>query len=606
MDRRTLLAILIVGAIILLTPYYYKWISPPVEETPGDARQEAPAEVAEQPVEQDVPRETTALDPEQPPLEENLYADTGLDTSYVPEDESLARADSVIVETPLYRAVFSTRGASVQSWVLKPVQPYLHEPEQLVRQEYAHQNLVLIARGGGGLLRTENRIFEASRSRITLHEGSSAETVIFSLDLGGGGIYRQKYTFYPDRYVVDITLDGNRLGNLTGAAHASFGWGGGLSLTETDTSQDLYYTQSNFLMGSSLEKLKGNGKKVEEEEATGPTRWVAQRTKYFLMALVPRQPAIGARLYTWPDSLYFGSHRPKLYDTSMMLNMASGDLYKEMQLYLGPLDQNLVKQVDPTLEKTMSWGWSIIQPFSKGVFHALVFLHRFIPNYGLVLILFALLVKIIVWPLTHKSYKSMKRMQMLQPKLKELQAKYKDNPQKMQQEVMGLYKQYKVNPMGGCWPMLLQMPLLYGLFIIFRSTIELRGQPFVLWISDLSMPDALINLPFTIPLYGDHIAILPLVMAVTTYLQSKQTVTDPNQKVMLYMMPAMFIFLFNNFPSGLTLYYTLFNITSWAQQKLMKIEDPQLEKVIEESREEAEKQAMREERKKRKQNRDNS
>jgi YidC/Oxa1 family membrane protein insertase len=248
----------------------------------------------------------------------------------------------------------------------------------------------------------------------------------------------------------------------------------------------------------------------------------------------------------------------------------------------------------------MSFGWKIIQPFSKFVFWALVNLHKVIPNYGIVLIVFALLVKIIVWPLTAKSYKSMKRMQKIQPLLKEKQEKYKDNPQKMQQEVMALYKEHKVNPMGGCWPTLLQMPLLYGLFIIFRSTIELRGQPFVLWINDLSMPDVLINLPFHIPLYGDHVALLPIIMAVSTYLQSRQTVTDPNQKMMTTMMPVMFLFLFNNFPSGLTLYYTLFNLLSFVQQRFLKVATPELDKEIEEAEKEREKRERREERKKQK------
>jgi len=161
-------------------------------------------------------------------------------------------------------------------------------------------------------------------------------------------------------------------------------------------------------------------------------------------------------------------------------------------------------------------------------------------------------------------------MSNLQPYLKEIKEKYKGDPQKMQKETAKLYKEHKVNPMGGCLPMILQMPLLYGLFIVFRSTIELRGAPFMFWIKDLSLPDTIVELGFTIPMYGNQISVLPLVMGVSTFFQSKQTMTDPNQKMMLYFMPIFLTLLFNNFPSGLTLYYTLFNLLSVVQQRMIQ------------------------------------
>jgi YidC/Oxa1 family membrane protein insertase len=160
-------------------------------------------------------------------------------------------------------------------------------------------------------------------------------------------------------------------------------------------------------------------------------------------------------------------------------------------------------------------------------------------------------------------------MQKLQPLLLELKEKYKGDAQKLQKETAKLYKEHNVNPLGGCLPVILQMPLLYALFIVFRSTIELRGAPFVLWIKDLSMPDTILHLGFSIPMYGDQVAVLPLIMGLTTYLQSRISMTDPNQKMMLYFMPIFLTLMFNSFPSGLTLYYTLFNIFSMVQQKMV-------------------------------------
>jgi YidC/Oxa1 family membrane protein insertase len=188
-----------------------------------------------------------------------------------------------------------------------------------------------------------------------------------------------------------------------------------------------------------------------------------------------------------------------------------------------------------------------------------------------VLIIFSLLIKILVYPLTKKSYESTQRMQAVQPQLNALKEKYKNDQKKMSQAQMALFKEHGVNPLGGCFPILLQMPLLISLFQVFRSTIELRGAPFVLWIKDLSSPDSVVDLPFSLPIYGDHIAILPILMGITMFLQQRMMPTQASgqQKYMSYFMTIFFTLLFNNFPSGLNLYYTLFNVLTILQQKFL-------------------------------------
>ena len=165
----------------------------------------------------------------------------------------------------------------------------------------------------------------------------------------------------------------------------------------------------------------------------------------------------------------------------------------------------------------------------------------------------------------------MKDIQTIQPEVTKLREKFKSDPQKLNQATMNLYKEHGVNPLGGCLPMLLQMPLLFALFIVFRSTIELRGAPFIFWISDLSQPDALIPLPFSLPLYGDQISLLPLLMGVSMFVQQKMTTSqaNPQQKMMTQFMSVFFVILFNQFPSGLNLYYTLFNVLTILQQKYL-------------------------------------
>ena len=229
---------------------------------------------------------------------------------------------------------------------------------------------------------------------------------------------------------------------------------------------------------------------------------------------------------------------------------------------MGPMDYETLKAMDVKLDRLMNFGMPLIKVFSIPFYYALQALHKVVGNYGWAIIIFAIVIKVILYPLTRKSFKSMKAMQALQPKIQALQEKYKGDPQKLNQETMKLYKEEGVNPMGGCLPMLLQMPILIALFNLFRTTIMLRQAPFLM-IKDLSAPDALI------PLAGG-INILPILMGVTMIIQQKMTVTDPKQKMMAYMMPIMFLFFFYRVSAGLNLYYLIFNLVTIAQEMIVK------------------------------------
>jgi YidC/Oxa1 family membrane protein insertase len=240
-----------------------------------------------------------------------------------------------------------------------------------------------------------------------------------------------------------------------------------------------------------------------------------------------------------------------------------------VRVYLGPLEYDTVKEYGRGLEQTMALGaaW-IIRPIAEYVMIPVFkFLRWFIPNYGVVIIVFSILLKFALHPLTRTSMKSMRKMQALNPLMTEIREKYKDEPQKMNEHVMKLYKEYGVNPASGCLPILLQMPILFALYAVFRSSIELRQSAFVWWIDDLSIPDVIAKLPFTIPLFGiTDISGLAVAMGVTMFIQQKMTVTDPRQKAMVWMMPIMMVLLFNSLPSGLNLYYFVFNLLSIVQQ----------------------------------------
>jgi YidC/Oxa1 family membrane protein insertase len=299
--------------------------------------------------------------------------------------------------------------------------------------------------------------------------------------------------------------------------------------------------------------------------------WVAARNKYFAVALLPDQSlttlgaSISGERHAQPDR-----GEKETYALRMKMPLTKGATERsKLTVFLGPLDFTLIKSLDRGLDHIMSLGaaW-IIRPITEYVMIPLFnVLHLFITNWGVVIIVFSIIIKIALHPLTRSSMKSMKKMQQLQPMMNEIREKYKDNPEQMNKAIMNLYKDYGVNPAGGCLPLLLQMPILYALYNVFSSTIQLRQAHFVGWIHDLSIPDTVLHLPFTIPLFGiTQLSGLALAMCITMFIQQKQTVTDPRQKAMVWMMPIMMMLIFNNLPSGLNLYYFVFNLLSIGQQ----------------------------------------
>ncbi|MDZ7692241.1 MAG: membrane protein insertase YidC [Balneolaceae bacterium] len=251
------------------------------------------------------------------------------------------------------------------------------------------------------------------------------------------------------------------------------------------------------------------------------------------------------------------------------------------RLYVGPLAYNTLKQFDGNAYDMVDVGWSWIRWFSDPLVRYIVIpFFGFVADYmniGLAIILFAVLIKVVLYPLTKKSYKSMAAMKDLQPKMKEIQEKYSDKPEKQQKETLKLYKEAGVNPLGGCLPNLLQFPILITLWRFFQNSILIRQEEF-LWASDLSAPDYILSLPFSIPFLGDQLAGFVLLMSGAMMLQSKVTggmsggmgggggMGGSQMKMFQYLLPVMLLFIFNNFAAGLSLYYLIYNVMSIGQQ----------------------------------------
>ncbi len=551
-DRNTIIALVIIGLLLLLTPYYYRMVNPPPPQAQRQPATQAPVEKPSEKVEE--PKAETTVPVVTAPV-------------FLPTAPEINR-DFVRVETPLYSMAIGSNG-QITSYELKRFKTYTDTPVALVTKDaatgkdiggfdldFGSQSLESLGQVEFTKVRDIQKVSEGPDS-VILYSGDDSVSLTLT------------YIFHPHRYGFDLVVATKNFPQPPQGEY-QLKWVGGVPASEPDTVRDMSFARAYAFVGDVLEKIQIGGKERRDFEATGQTHFAAARSKYFIAAMIPEEPAAGVEIHARHPNARLNPAGHPFYNLSLRKTW-SGSARDRYTIYWGPMDYGELRSTHSGIEQTMDWGWTIIKPFSMGILWALKWLHTVIPNYGIVIIVFSILVKVVLWPLTRKSQISMKKMAALQPEIKALREKHKANPQAMNRAIMALYKERGVNPAAGCIPLLLQMPLLYGLFIVFRSTIEFRQAPFLLWITDLSRPDYVLHLSFAVPLYGTDVAILPLIMGVTQFIMSLRTVTDPNQKMMAYIMPIFMTLIFNQFPSGLTLYYTLYNIWALLEQRFIKL-----------------------------------
>ena len=552
-------------------PYYYKWIG--IEQPNKDEEKNLITQADSLNIQNE-----NIIKPSNK-VTKSAFSLTNSPFDTIPEEK-------INIENDLFKAIISSRsGGSILSFKLKNY--YLTDSTlvDMVLNGLNDKNLFInysnlsgknISLDHNWTLISNNYNYENIKIKKTPLE------LIFQTDVNNITV-KKILVFYPDNYFININIDLSSLTNTVSQNRALLSWAGGVPMTEPNPKDESTFYSANISQGQEISKHN----KKKNLYLTGETDWVSTRSKYFINAIIPITSSNYAEITsTYNSEIYSRIKKTDVDNSKLFINgnvpiynssigFESNKLIKAI-VYLGPLQYDNLKHFNVGLENTMSFGIAPIRGIGRAVLSLLTFLYKYIPNYGLVLIIFSILIKLLVYPLTKKSYQSMKAMTAIQPEIQKLRDKYKNEPQRVSQETLKLYKTHGVNPLGGCLPMLLQMPLLFALFIVFRSTIELRGAPFVFWIDDLSRPDALINLPFFIPLYGDQISILPLIMGISMFIQQKMSTVsaNPQQKMMTQFMSVFMIILFNQFPSGLNLYYTLFNILTILQQKFLNKDLP--------------------------------
>jgi YidC/Oxa1 family membrane protein insertase len=460
--------------------------------------------------------------------------------------QTAATAKDITVDTDLYTAVFSSQGAGLKQLVLKKYKETSgpQGKDIVLINEVSPDRFALLSDSREFGI-APGTVFNASADSLKLSNGNKG-TLEFSTVTAQGVLFKKIYSFSGDAYRIGLTQQVQN----TGAAKVD----GVLHLLQKERIGEHKGEGRYEVYGPSvLAEDKVNIDKLDKIEKT-PVQysknviWSAFADKYFMDAVIAEKGSIANVSMTRPatDLLVRDISSPAL-------SVAPGQVASvDYSVYYGPKDLDILKLQGNRLEEVIDYGW--FGPIAKPLIYSLKFLYKYTGNYGLAIIIITCILKLLFFPLTHKSYKSMKDMQKLQPKMTELKEKFKNDRDAMNKAVMELYKTHKVNPMGGCLPMIVQIPVFFGLYRALMYSIELRHAPFYLWITDLSAKD---------PYY-----ITPVIMGVTMFIQQKMTPTnmDPIQAKMMLALPVVFTFMFLSFPSGLVLYWLVNNVLTIAQQ----------------------------------------
>ena len=445
-------------------------------------------------------------------------------------------------------------------------------------------------------IRTNDLFFEAENAEGPIIVTDTQKSLKMRLIADNGASIDFVYTLYPDEYMTDFETKLVSMGSIipTNTSSLVFDWKMYVPQQEKGRQNEDTYTGLKYkVYQEAAEDLSMRQKKGTETASLLKLDWIAYKDQFFSTVVIADDFFLNATVNstkTDPTSKFL-----RYFESEIGVPIIQGDTPGlKMKLYFGPNSFTSLKKYDMGLEELVFLGRNIIRWINQYVIIPIFnILDNFIVSYGLIILILTLLIKIVLAPLTHRSFLSQAKMRIMKPQVDELAKKFpkSEDAMKKQQATMELYKKAGVSPMGGCLPMLLQMPILFAMFRFFPTSIELRQQPF-LWAHDLSTYDSILNLPFTIPMYGDHVSLFTLLMTVSTIISTKMTNPTggteqmPGMKAMMYMMPVMFMLILNNFSAGLTYYYFLANVISIAQTEISKrfVNEKDLMKKIDENR----------------------
>lgn len=574
MDKKTIMLVVALGVLVIFwVPMmtYFGFIKPPekspVQEQTAQQSQTIPDSTA---IAQTTPPETSATPPPStmPARDENLNANVDQ-----PLDSTLP-ADTVIIETNVWQMVMSTVGGGPVSLKLKEY-GYYHT-DSLVEMLPECQSATPSFAFNNGTFQLNRLPFQVTPGPGSYSVTSSPKEISFRYAADHGGVIVKTYRFYPDKYYYDLKITAENAGGFKFDNEYVLEWRNKLLPTEPNKSDDYNNFWGMAQLATEREKYDDYDDDKFSLAHDGQTRWIAKRSKFFSAIILPRSKygtsaiASGSKFPVTDDGKSITARELQIglemeTDAPMAENFVDS-----FSVYVGPVDYDNLKNLNPEVADLLDIGTTpyigwIIKIFAVPIMWLLPRMYDVIPNYGFVILIFALAVKLITLPLSKKMVHSMSAMRELQPKIEELKKKHKNNPQAMNREMMKMYKEAGVNPLSGCLPYLPQLPLFFAMFAVFRTTILLRQAPFILWWDDLSRGAQSVTDPYIV---------LVLLMVGLMFVQQKMTMTDPKNKAMMYMMPLVFGFFFYRASAGLVLYWTSFSFFQYVEQLVFKRPTP--------------------------------
>lgn len=475
----------------------------------------------------------------------------GTETEYVLENENL-------------KIVLSSKGGIVKSAFLKNYKTYAREDLYLIKESFNKQSLLAFL--PTGKINLSNLYYAASKV---------GNTVTFTLPLGANQSVTHSYTLPEKSFELKYNLEAKGIDNLIQGDKLALTWNEDLQLTEKDLPSSRQTANITYrLMDGTYSSLSETKFETQEVKLEGKVNWVAFKQKFFSVGLIAENGFASGEVKSETDI----NNPSVVKSVAANLNLKLADLSEgkgKFKYYFGPNKLDYMGDVAPSFNENVYLGWPVINNINRYTIAPLFsFLEKFISNYGVIIICMVLIIKAVLFPLSFQAYKSQAKIKVLKPELDEIKAKAGEDMTVQQQEQMKLYQQVGINPLLGCVPVLLQMPVLLAMFNFFPNAIEFRQQPF-LWAEDLSTFDTVAILPFTIPFYGDHVSLFTLLMTASTILytwyqnQINVSATGP-MIAMSYIMPLVFMFVMNSFPAGLSFYYFVSNMVTVGQQFLIK------------------------------------
>jgi YidC/Oxa1 family membrane protein insertase len=544
-NYRAILAIVL--SFLILLGYQYLFV-PPMEE------QEQP--ITEKTVEKQQPK--TSVQKVQPQI---TPAEIAQPTKFEePASLPTQEGKDIVVDTNSFTAVITETGGGVKSYKLNHFNETTDtdsERKELITTE-SFTELPLYFSWGVDPSRAQIPLFASDKETLKVEAGEG-QTLTMTAQLSSGLQVTRRLVFDPDSYLFEMSIDIYNFSEtaLQGSPYLSI-----TSLPYGSAAQRYLFSGPAALIDGKLEEVKPSDLEEASKTLKGNILWAAYEGTYFMTGVIPEQnEGISLKLSAEGEKV-----RSLLIGVEDVIP-ANGHLQYNYQVYFGPKKMETLKEAGHDLERIVNFGW--FDKLAKPALFLLNFFYGYVGNYGIAIILVTILIKLLFWPIAQKGLKSMKNMQKIQPKMAKLKEKYKDDKTRLNEEMMILYKTYKVNPVGGCLPMMMQIPVFFALYKVLLQAIELRHAPFMLWITDLSAPDRLfigVDLP-----YLGGLPVLTLLMGASMFLQQKMTPApaDPTQAKIMMFLPVIFTFMFLNFASGLVLYWFVNNLLSIAQQYLI-------------------------------------